>query len=55
MASIKEARSLFLRNIIHELKTPIMKGSLISEDLEQTRLGQIFERMNYLLDEFSKI
>lgn len=55
IASIKEARTLFLRNIIHELKTPIMKGLLISEDLEQKRLKQIFDRMNYLLDEFSKI
>lgn len=55
MASIREARTLFLRNIMHELKTPIMKGSLISEDLEQKRLKQIFERMNYLIDEFSKI
>lgn len=59
IAAMKEARSLFLRNILHELKTPIMKGSLtadcISESADQERLKRIFNRMNYLLDEFSKM
>ena len=31
---LKEARTLFLRNILHELKTPIMKGQIISQSLE---------------------
>lgn len=57
--SMKEARTLFLRNILHELKTPIMKGTLIAECLEsgteRTRLERIFERMNYLLDEFARM
>ncbi len=59
IASMKEARALFLRNILHELKTPIMKGSLtadcISESAEQARLKRIFTRMDYLLGEFSKM
>jgi two-component system OmpR family sensor kinase len=59
IASMREARSLFLRNVLHELKTPIMKGSLTCESLEssheQERLNRIFVRMNYLLDEFAKI
>lgn len=59
IASMREARALFLRNILHELKTPIMKGSLtadcISESAEQERLKRIFNRMSYLLDEFSKM
>lgn len=59
IAAMKEARALFLRNILHELKTPIMKGALtadcISESAEQERLKRIFNRMNYLLDEFSKM
>ncbi|MGE4418258.1 MAG: ArsS family sensor histidine kinase [Sulfurimonas sp.] len=59
IASMRQARSLFLRNILHELKTPIMKGLLTTECLEssehQERLKQIFERMNYLLGEFSKM
>jgi two-component system OmpR family sensor kinase len=59
IASIKEARSLFLRNILHELKTPIMKGSLttdcLSPSTDQDRLKRIFNRMGYLLDEFTKM
>jgi two-component system OmpR family sensor kinase len=57
IASMKEARALFLRNILHELKTPIMKGSLSTDCLEdsedQKRLKRIFNRMDYLLREFS--
>lgn len=57
IAAMKESRSLFLRNILHELKTPIMKGSLTADCLEssqeQERLKRIFSRMNYLLGEFS--
>lgn len=59
IASMREARSLFLRNILHELKTPIMKGSLtaecIQESDEQERLKRIFKRMDYLLNEFAKM
>jgi len=59
IASMREARSLFLRNILHELKTPIMKGSLTAENLEasddQERLKRIFLRMDYLLNEFAKM
>lgn len=57
IASMKEARALFLRNILHELKTPIMKGSLTTDCLntseDQERLKRIFNRMDYLLKEFS--
>ncbi len=57
IASMREARSLFLRNILHELKTPIMKGSLTTDCLnpssDQERLKRIFERMDYLLGEFA--
>lgn len=59
IAAMKEARSLFLRNILHELKTPIMKGSLttdcLNDSIEQERLKRIFDRMDYLLGEFSKM
>jgi len=59
IASMREARSLFLRNILHELKTPIMKGALSTDGLppsaDQERLKRIFERMGYLLDEFAKM
>ncbi len=53
------SRQLFLRAIMHELKTPIAKGRLVSEMLEdeknKTRLHSIFERLNLLIDEFAKI
>ncbi|MCX6072736.1 MAG: ArsS family sensor histidine kinase [Campylobacterales bacterium] len=59
IGAMREARSLFLRNILHELKTPIMKGSLTTDclepSLEQERLKRIFERMDYLLNEFTRM
>jgi two-component system, OmpR family, sensor kinase len=62
VAMIREllhSRQLFLRAIMHELKTPIAKGRLVSEMLEdeknKTRLHSIFERLNLLIDEFAKI
>ena len=59
IASMREARSLFLRNILHELKTPIMKGSLTTDCFEpgagRERLKRVFDRMSYLLDEFAKM
>jgi len=54
-----QARQLFLRAIMHELKTPIGKGRLISEMLpdekNRMRMHSIFERLNLLIDEFAKI
>jgi two-component system, OmpR family, sensor kinase len=56
---MRQAKLFFLRNILHELKTPIMKGSLITDALPLTqqsqRLQQIFFRMDHLLNEFVKI
>jgi two-component system OmpR family sensor kinase len=53
------SRQLFLRTIMHELKTPIAKGRLVSELLpderNKQRLHSIFERLNLLIDEFAKI
>jgi len=53
------SRQLFLRAIMHELKTPIGKGRLVSEMLHdeknKQRLHSIFERLNLLIDEFAKI
>ncbi len=54
-----QSRQLFLRAIMHELKTPIGKGRLVSEMLDdeksKIRLHSIFERLNLLIDEFAKI
>ncbi len=54
-----QSRQLFLRAIMHELKTPIAKGRLVSEmvvdEKNKARLHSIFERLNLLIDEFAKI
>lgn len=53
------SRQLFLRAIMHELKTPIGKGRIVSEmvtnDKQKQRLITIFERLDLLINEFSKI
>jgi two-component system OmpR family sensor kinase len=53
------SRQLFLRAIMHELKTPIAKGRLVAEMLpnekNKSRMHSIFERLNLLIDEFAKI
>ena len=62
IAKIQElirSRQLFLRTIMHELKTPIGKGRLITEMLEDEtqkgRLVNVFERLEILINEFAKI
>jgi len=54
-----QSRQLFLRAIMHELKTPIAKGRLLSEMLSdeksKARMHSIFQRLNLLIDEFAKI
>ncbi len=56
---LKHSRQLLLRAIMHELKTPIGKGRLVSEmigdEKHKQRLHSIFERLNLLIDEFAKI
>lgn len=53
-----QSRQLFLRTIMHELKTPIGKGRIISEmikeDRQKERLIAIFF-MDSLINEFAKI
>ncbi len=53
------SRQLFLRTIMHELKTPIGKGLLVNEFLENKKhkehYRKIFERLELLIEEFSKI
>lgn len=52
-----QSRQLFLRTIMHELKTPIGKGRIISEmikeDRQKERLIAIFLRMDSLINEFN--
>lgn len=53
------SRQLFLRTIMHELKTPIGKGKLVTEMLDdeiaKKRLSGIFARLDLLIAEFSKV
>jgi two-component system, OmpR family, sensor kinase len=59
LRQLRESRNLFLRNIMHELKTPITKGKLITDmydDCERKHiLIRVFQRLEYLLSEFAKI
>ncbi|MDQ1297523.1 MAG: two-component system, OmpR family, sensor kinase [Campylobacterota bacterium] len=56
---LKSSRELFLRNIMHELKTPIMKGKLIVElqepNANTTLLGKLFTRMEHLIIQMAQI
>jgi len=56
---LKEARTLFLRNILHELKTPIMKGKIVSNSLKEESkkepLNRVFERLESLLGEMVNV
>lgn len=56
---LTNSRNLFLRNIMHELKTPITKGLFISNMIEEGKfkngLKKAFFRLEYLLNEFARI
>lgn len=43
--NISRARSLFLRNIAHELKTPLSKGRFLVEMLKEEELKERFENL----------
>ena len=57
--NLTNSRNLFLRNIMHELKTPITKGLLVSNMMEDSKfkdsLKKAFFRLEYLLQEFARI
>ncbi|MBN1840474.1 MAG: HAMP domain-containing histidine kinase [Campylobacterales bacterium] len=56
---LNHSRQLFLRNIMHELKTPITKGRISAEMLENSkqkeRLISTFEKLELLINEFASI
>lgn len=53
------SRQLFLRTIMHELKTPIAKGRIVSELIEdekqKNRMNNIFSKLDFLINDFSKV
>lgn len=54
-----ESRTLFLRNLMHELKTPIAKGRIVAEMVpdpkQKSRFSGIFIRLEQLINEFALI
>ncbi len=56
---LNSSRILFLRNIMHELKTPITKGRITAEMLpdnkNKDRLISVFEKLQNLIEEFITI
>ncbi|MEN4053320.1 MULTISPECIES: ArsS family sensor histidine kinase [Sulfurimonas] len=57
--NILESRTLFLRNLMHELKTPIAKGTIATQMLDsekqKERFSSIFKRLETLVNEFAMI
>ncbi len=57
--TILESRTLFLRNLMHELKTPIAKGTIatqmLQEQKQRDRFTSIFTRLENLVEEFALI
>jgi len=56
---LNNSRKLFLRNIMHELKTPITKGrisvEMIEDGKQKDRLKSVFLKLEDLLNEFISI
>lgn len=54
-----DSRQLFLRTVMHELKTPIAKGKIVSELIEEekqkNRIIHIFDTLNFLIDDMAKV
>ena len=57
--ALSNSKNLFMRNIMHELKTPITKGRIIVEMLEDDNSKKVliraFDRMNKLINELAEV
>jgi len=56
---LSTSKNLFMRNLMHELKTPITKGRIVVEMMEDEDIKKVlvraFERMNELISELAEI
>ena len=56
---LSTSKNLFMRNLMHELKTPITKGRIVAEMMEDEATKKVlvraFERMNELISELAEI
>ncbi len=56
---LSDSKNLFMRNIMHELKTPITKGRILTESIDdentKNMLIRSFDRMNELIAELATI
>ena len=56
---LTDSRQLFIRNLFHELNTPVTKGKILAEIVEEPKtkkmLDSIFTRLSTLLKELAKV
>jgi len=58
--NLTNSKNLFMRNMMHELKTPIAKGMIIAETIpddfhDKDMLQRAFERMNNIIKELATV